>query len=165
MGRILNSQLLILSLVLIFQAFSPSIYIGRDIYIIPDIILVYLAYLSFSIIHERFYLVIIGFLLGFSQDLISQVNLIGLFAFSKTIVAFLLGTISLYDKIWSKHIKILVIFLIFFVHSFLSYYMMYDRLLTPFGFIFKYSLIQSLLTIVLVYVVDKFILIDNEIVT
>ena len=162
MHRIINSNLFLLLLVLIFQAFSPSIYIGGDTYLIPDIILVYLTYLS--VIHDRYYLLIVGFLLGFSQDLISQHNLLGLFAFTKTIVAFILGTISLYNRVWSKHFKLFFIFLAFFAHSFLTYYMMYDRLLTPFIFIFKYSFLQALLTFLLVYIVNRFILIDNKII-
>ena len=148
--------------ILIVQAFIPKMYLGFDVYISPDIILLYMVYLSF--IYQRHHIVLLGFLLGFFQDIVSQINLFGLFAFSKTIIGFLLGTIGLYDKIWNNQVKVLFIFLSFFTHFFITYYMMYDRLSTPFIYIFQYSTIQSLLSIALMLTVNRFILIDNKII-
>jgi len=148
--------------ILIIQAFIPRMYLGFDMYVAPDIILLYMVYLSF--IYQRYYIILLGFLFGFFQDIVSQINLFGLFAFTKTITGFLLGTIGLYDKIWNNQVKILFIFFSFFTHFFITYYMMYDRLSTPFTHIFKYSIIQSLLSIVLMLIVNRFILIDNKVI-
>ena len=149
-------------IILVVQVFIPKMHLGFDMYIAPDIILLYMVYLAFIL--QRYHIILLGFSLGFIQDIISQINLFGLFAFSKTIVGFLLGTIGLYDKIWNSQVKILFIFFAFFTHFFITYYMMYDRLSTPFSHIFQYSIIQSLLSIVLMIIVNRFILIDNKII-
>ena len=162
MNKRIGISLISLILILLIQAFVPKIYLGLDIYIIPDIILVYMVYLS--LIHERYYMIIIGFILGFLQDITSQVNLIGLFAFNKTIAGYILGTIGLYNKIWNNYLKVFFIFCTFFIHSFIAYYMMYDRVLTPFIYIFKYSFLQSFILILLIWVANRFILIDNKII-
>tara|TARA_B100000959_G_C14924453_1_gene600945 strand:+ start:591 stop:1082 length:492 start_codon:yes stop_codon:yes gene_type:complete len=148
--------------ILIIQAFIPKIYLGFELYAMPDIILIYIVYLSF--VYKRYYVIALGFILGLFQDIISQSNLVGLFAFNKTIASYILGSIGLYDKIWNNQIKTFFIFCAFFIHFFIVYYMMYDRLLTPLIHIFKYSFLQSFISIVLVLVVNRFILIDNKII-
>jgi len=149
-------------LILLAQSFAPNMYLGFDLYMTPDIILVYMVYLSF--IFDRYHIVLFGFIFGAFQDIVSQSNLLGLFALNKTIIGYVLGTIGLYDKIWNNQVKILFIFFAFFMHFFIAYYMMYDRLLTPFSHIFKYSFFQSSLSMVLVLIANRFILIDNKII-
>ena len=148
--------------ILLVQIFIPKIYLGLDIYITPDIILIYMVYLSS--LYSRYYIILFGFCLGLLQDIISQTNLFGLFAFNKTISGYILGTIGLYDKIWNNGVKILFMFCAFFTHFFIAYYMMYDRSLTPFTYIFRYAFLQSFVSIILVLVVNRFILIDNKII-
>ena len=162
MNKRIDISLILLVLILIIQAFVPKIYLGLDIYVVPDIILVYMVYLS--LIHERYYMIILGFILGFLQDIISQISLMGLFAFNKAIAGYILGTIGLYNKVWNSYLKIFFIFCAFFIHSFITYYMMYDRSLTPFIHIFKHSFLQSFILILLVWVANRFILIDNKII-
>ena len=89
-------------IILVVQVFIPKMHLGFDMYIAPDIILLYMVYLAFIL--QRYHIILLGFFLGFIQDIISQINLFGLFAFSKTIVGFLLGTIGLYDKIWNSQV-------------------------------------------------------------
>ena len=161
MNKRIDISLILLALILIIQAFIPKIYLGLNIYIVPDIILVYMVYLS--LIHERYYMIILGFILGFLQDLISQISLMGLFAFNKAIIGYILGTISLYNKVWNNYLKVFFIFCTFFIHFFIAYYMMYDRSITPFIHIFKYSFLQSFILILLVWATNRFILIDNKI--
>ena len=161
MNKRIDISLILLVLILIIQAFIPKIYLGLNIYIVPDIILVYMVYLS--LIHERYYMIILGFILGFLQDVISQISLMGLFAFNKAIIGYILGTISLYNKVWNNYLKVFFIFCTFFIHFFIAYYMMYDRFITPFIHIFKYSFLQSFILILLVWATNRFILIDNKI--
>ena len=118
MNKRIDISLILLALILIIQAFIPKIYLGLNIYIVPDIILVYMVYLS--LIHERYYMIILGFILGFLQDLISQISLMGLFAFNKAIIGYILGTISLYNKVWNNYLKVFFIFCTFFIHFFIA---------------------------------------------
>tara|TARA_Y100001970_G_C14039470_1_gene752905 strand:- start:182 stop:676 length:495 start_codon:yes stop_codon:yes gene_type:complete len=158
----IHNGFILLTLIFVIQIFIPKIYLGLDLYITPDIILIYMVYLSS--IYSRYHIILFGFCLGLLQDIISQINLFGLFAFNKTISGYILGTIGLYDKIWNNQVKILFIFCAFFIHFFIAYYMMYDRTLTPFVYIFRYAFLQSFISIALVLIVNRFILIDNKII-
>jgi len=128
----------------------------------PDLLLIYLAYAS--ILYDRHYVILIGFTIGLFQDFVSQSNLLGLFAFTKTISGFLFGVLSKYDRVWKNRIKIIFLFLIFQIHYMFGCYMMFDRTFTPILYIFKVSFFQSVFMVVLLMVVNRFILIDNKII-
>ena len=155
-------QLGILLSIILVQSYTPVIYLGQEFYFVPDFLLIYITYLS--IIHDRYVLILSGFLLGFLQDITSQVNLLGLFAFSKTLTGYLLGYYSDYKRMWRPSIKILFLLTIYFVHFVLCSYLMYDRSITPISFIIISSFIQSVVLVVVLLIVNKFILIDNKII-
>ena len=154
-------QVLILLSILLLQLYTPKIYLGETI-VSPDFLLIYLTYLS--MLYSRFSLIIFGFLLGITQDFIAQANLIGLFAFTKSIVGFILGSLKKYEKIWKKNIKILFLFLTYQFHFILSSYFMFERSITPIDYILKTSLLQALCLFFILYIINKFILIDNKII-
>ena len=159
--RILR-QIYILLFLIIAQLYIPSYVISKDIMLFPDLVLIYLVYLS--LLYERYYLIIIGFVLGLFQDFVSQSNLIGLFAFSKTIAGFMLGLLSKYDRVWNNKIKLGYLFLTFQIHYIFACYMMFDRSITSLAFTFKSSIFESIFMLILLLVVNRFILIDNKII-
>ena len=157
-----NHKILVLIPIIFAQLYTPKVYMGFNTFMVPDFFLIYLTYLS--IYNTRLFLILIGFLLGFIQDIISQYHLLGLFAFTKTITAFILGTLYKYDKIWKKNIKLLFLFLTYLFHFILSSYFMFERSITPIAYILEISLLQSIWMFLILYVVNKFILIDNKII-
>ena len=155
-------QIYILFFLIIAQLYIPSYVFSSDIMLFPDLILIYLVYLSFF--YERYHVIIIGFILGLFQDLISQSSLIGLFAFSKTIAGFMLGLLSKYDRVWNNKIKLGYLFFTFQIHYIFACYMMFDRNFSSMAFTFKSSILESMFMFILLLVVNRFILIDNKII-
>ena len=159
--RHLNYKLFILFMVFIAQLFAPKIYLMKHP-IATDIFLVYLTYLSTH--NNRIYIIFLGFIFGFVQDIITQYELLGLFAMAKTSIGFILGSLNNYNKIWSRNIKMLFLLSTYLFYFIICSYLMFDRTVTPISYIFKISLMQSVWTFLVVYTVNKFILIDNKII-
>ena len=82
--KIILHSIFLLS-VIIIQAYFPIIYLG-SLTISPDITLVYISIMA--ILYGRFNIIFIAFFLGLFQDLISQVTLLGLFSFLKTLATY-----------------------------------------------------------------------------
>jgi len=160
-NKIFN-HIFILFFMLLFQFYVPSIIFSNHVILFPDLLLIYLAYIS--ILYERHYVILIGFTIGLFQDFVSQSNLLGLFAFTKTISGFLFGIFFKYDRVWNNNIKIIFLFFIFKIHYMFGCYMMFDRTFTPILYTFKVSFIQSIFMITLLMIVNRFILIDNKII-
>ena len=156
------NQIYILIFILLFQFYVPSIVFSNHIILFPDLLLIYLAWVSK--LYDRHQVILIGFSIGLFQDLVSQSDLLGLFAFTKTISGFLFGILSKYNRVWNDTIKIIFLLLIFQIHYMFGCYMMFDRTFTPFLYIFKVSFIQSIFMLVLLMIINRFILIDNKII-
>lgn len=156
------NQLGIILLIILVQSYIPIIYLGKGFNFVPDFLLIYMTYLS--VLHKRYVLIFSGFILGLLQDFSTQVNLLGLFAFSKSITGYLLGYFYDYHRIWRPSIKILFLLMIYFIHFVLCSYLMYDRSITPLSYIILSSFIQSLVLVIVLLIVNKFILIDNKII-
>ncbi len=156
------SQIFVLLFILLIQFYVPSIIFSNDLMLFPDLLLIYLVYIS--VLYDRHYVIFFGFVLGLFQDFVSQSNLLGLFAFGKTIAGFLLGMLYKYDRVWKNMIKIGFLFLTFQIHYIFSCYLMFDRTFTPIVYILKVSTIQSIFMIILFMIVNRFILIDNKII-
>ena len=157
-----HHKLLILISIFFVQLYIPKIYMGFNLSVTPDFFLIYLTYLSTY--NSRLTLIVMGFSLGFIQDIISQHYLLGLFAFSKTITGFILGTFHKHNKIWKKNIKLFFLFSTYMFHFILSSYFMFERSLTPISYILKISFMESIWMILILYIINKFILIDNKII-
>lgn len=147
--------------VLICQLFVPSIYMGSSIYSTPDILLLYLTYLSTH--NSRIYLIVLGFSFGLIQDLITQSNLLGLFAFTKSITGYVLATLSKYNRLWSWRIKALFLFLTYFTHYFVSSYLSFNRFDASILYVLKISIVETLSMFIILYIVNRFIFIDNKV--
>tara|TARA_Y100001970_G_C14123363_1_gene797568 strand:+ start:117 stop:608 length:492 start_codon:yes stop_codon:yes gene_type:complete len=159
--RYLNYKIFILLFIVVAQLYAPKVYIlGQAVAI--DIFLIYLTYISTH--NSRIAVILIGFLFGLIQDIITQYELLGLFAITKTCTGFILGSLNNYNKIWNKNIKMVFLFLAYFFHFIISAYLMFDRLITPTSYILNISLLQSIWTFLIIYIVNKFILIDNKII-
>ena len=148
--------------VFLIQLYSPKIYMGSSISVTPDFLLIYLT--CMSIYCNRLHLILIGFSIGFIQDIMTQYNLLGLFAFSKTIMGFMLGTLYKYNKIWKKNIKIIFLFFTYILHFLISSYFMFERSFIPLSYVLKISLLESVWMFFVLLMVNKFVLIDKKII-
>ena len=158
-----NKNLFILFLlILVSQLYVPVIYMGSGIYTRPDILLIFLTYLSTQ--NSRFFLILIGFSFGLIQDLITQSNLLGLFSFTKSVIAYILGTLNKYNRLWTSRVKALFLFSTYFIHYFISSYLSFNRLDASYIYILKISIIEALSMFIILYIVNRFILIDNKVI-
>ena len=152
-----NNRLLIHFLfllgVIITQAYFPIIYIG-SIIISPDITLVYISIMA--ILFRRFTIIFLAFFLGLAQDLISQVALIGLFSFIKSLSAYFIGSINLHKSVWNRNIKYIVLMATYFIHFFLYFYIVINDALSWY-MILQYSIFQSIFTLAIFWILNIFI--------
>ena len=96
-------------IVIILQIFIPVININ-GLAMTPDILIIFLAYIGYY--YGRMEAIIMGFLLGLIQDFVTQVELIGIMAFVKSLIGYGLGTLALYRNIWHRNFRIFFIFII-----------------------------------------------------
>ena len=154
-------NIVICTAAIIIQLYFPPIYIS-DNAMAPDFLLIVLTYLAIG--GNKKFLLICGFATGLMQDMITQSTLIGVFSFSKTLSAFALSYIYDYRKIWSNEIKYIFLFAIYLVHFFVSYYFTINRFIDYWNIIFYYSIIQTLITFLIFYVINRVIFIDKKVV-
>ena len=140
-------------LVILAQVYFPRIFIFNTT-ITVDLILVLLT--IYGLKYKRTYCIVIGFLCGLCQDMISQINLIGAFAMAKSISGYALGTLNNFDKIWSKKIKYAYIFTIYIAHNSIYYYLKLFSLIELSSAI-KLIFIQSFISLLLFELVNIFI--------
>ena len=134
------------------QMFIPAFNFYKLV-IIPDVLIIFLTYIGFY--YGRFYVIILGFLLGISQDFITQVELMGAMAFTKSAVGFGLGTLVLYRNVWSGNVRMLFIFLMYNLHFLIYYFIKFNGVPISLAVNFQAILIHSLLSIVILIVIDK----------
>jgi len=143
----------ILICVILLQAYFPMIYMG-DITISPDIALVYISIMA--ILYSRFRIILLAFILGLLQDLISQVSLLGLFSFIKSLSAFSFGFIKLHESVWNVNLKRFVLILIYFIHFFIYFYIIINDN-GSWIIILQYSLLQTIFTYGIFGILNSFI--------
>ena len=80
----------------------------------PDLLLVFLALAGVR--KGRIFAVFTGFSLGILQDLTTQVNLLGLYAFIKSLSGYALGTIFQYREYWNRTVRLLAVMVCFLIH-------------------------------------------------
>jgi cell shape-determining protein MreD len=145
--------------IIIFQIFIPSITL-YELVIVPDVLIIFLSYIGFY--YGRFYTIMMGFLLGISQDLMTQIDLMGAMAFTKSALGFCLGTLNLYINIWSGEFRLLFIFFMYLMHFFIFYFIKFNGVSISLLVFFKIIIINSILSFTLLYIIDK-ILFENSI--
>ena len=148
-------NILILSLTvlaLVVQIFIPVINFN-NLNIVADILIIFLTYIGFY--YGRFYTIIIGFIFGITQDLITQIDLLGAMAFSKSIIGFGLGTLALFRNIWSPKSRMIFIFLMYCVHFFIFYFFKFDGVSIPILISIQIIVMHSILSFIIFFVIDK----------
>ena len=138
--------------IMVVQIFIPA-FSFHKLEIVPDILIIFLTYIGFY--HERFYVIILGFLLGLTQDFITQVDLLGAMAFTKSIIGFGLGTLALYRSIWSRNLRIFFIFLMYIIHFFIYYSIKFSGVPISYSMYMQVILIHSLLSFSILFIIDK----------
>ena len=88
---------------LLFSQSILSIYFD----FIPDLLFLYI--IINSLIKTKTESIVCGFIFGFIQDCITQGDLLGINALTKTFLSFFIGSVKLYDDIWTSIIKKIVI--------------------------------------------------------
>ena len=142
-------------LILIFQIFIPEININ-GLEINPDLIIILIAY--FGYYYGRLVAIIIGFLLGLIQDFITQYELIGIMAFSKSIIGYILGTMELYHSIWHRNFRLFFIFITYLLHFFIYYFFRFNGTTISAVLFFKIILLQTILCFLILFLFDRAIM-------
>ena len=141
--------------VLLTQIFIPVITF-YNFRFAPDILIIFLSYIG--LYYGRVLTIIIGFLLGLSQDLITQLELMGAMAFTKSVIGFCLGTLNLYPNVWSGRFKLFFIFIMYNFHFFIFNFIKFNGLKIESLIVSKIIIINSLISFVILIIIDKILL-------
>ena len=146
-------QIVIMTIVVMcIQIFIPAFSLnGLDIN--ADILIIFLTYMGFY--YGRFYTIIIGFIFGITQDLITQIDLLGAMALTKSAIGFGLGTLALYRNIWSAKSKMLFIFLMYFLHFLIFYFIKFNGVYIPISISIQVIIIHALLSYLILFIIEK----------
>ena len=146
-------QIIIMTLaVMCIQIFIPA-FNFYNLVIVPDILIIFLTYIGFY--YGRFYVIILGFFIGISQDFITQVELMGAMAFTKSAIGFGLGTLALYRNVWSGNIRMFFIFLLYNLHFLIYYFIKFSGVPISSSIYIQVVLIHSLVSFAILFVIDK----------
>ena len=146
-------QIVVMTIVVMcIQIFIPA-FNFYHLVIVPDILIIFLTYIGFY--YGRFYVIILGFLIGISQDFITQVELMGAMAFTKSAIGFGLGTLALYRSIWSGNIRMLFIFLLYNLHFLVYYFIKFSGVPISSSIYIQVILIHTLISFAILIVIDK----------
>ncbi|MAV58801.1 MAG: rod shape-determining protein MreD [Candidatus Marinimicrobia bacterium] len=144
-------NIIILLIVFFFQSIFPAIYF-QSFKIYPDFLLIILLYFSFN--NTRLASISIGFCIGFIQDLISEVELIGIYSFIKSLIGYLFGSLKKYDGFYSKKILNIFIFIIFTIHFSIYYFVKFNNIFDIIIFL-KLVCINSIINMLLYFILHK----------
>jgi len=146
-------QIIILTIIVMcIQIFIPA-FNFYNLVIVPDILIIFLTYIGFY--YGRFYVIILGFFIGISQDFITQVELMGAMAFTKSAIGFGLGTLALYRNVWSGNIRMFFIFLLYNLHFLIYYFIKFSGVPISSSIYMQVVLIHSLVSFAILFVIDK----------
>ena len=146
-------QIIILTIIVMcIQIFIPA-FNFYNLVIFPDILIIFLTYIGFY--YGRFYVIILGFFIGISQDFITQVELMGAMAFTKSAIGFGLGTLALYRNVWSGNIRMFFIFLLYNLHFLIYYFIKFSGVPISSSIYIQVVLIHSLVSFAILFVIDK----------
>ena len=146
-------QIIILTIIVMcIQIFIPA-FNFYNLVIVPDILIIFLTYIGFY--YGRFYVIILGFFIGISQDFITQVELMGAMAFTKSAIGFGLGTLALYRNVWSGNIRMFFIFLLYNLHFLIYYFIKFSGVPISSSIYIQVVLTHSLVSFSILFVIDK----------
>ena len=145
-------MILLIVVVLSVQIFIPA-FSFNDLDIVADILIIFLTYIGFY--YGRFYTIILGFIFGITQDLITQIELLGAMALTKSVIGFGLGTLTLYRNIWSIKSRMLFIFLMYFLHFLIFYFIKFNGVSIPISILIQVIIMHTLLSYLILIVIEK----------
>ncbi len=89
---------------------------------------------------------------------ITQVELLGVMAFAKSILGYGLGTMALYQSIWSKNFRMFFIFIIYILHFFIYYFIKFNGEPVSNILIIQIIFIHSILCFFILWIIDQSII-------
>ena len=152
---VINRVIFFSIIVLIFQIFIPIININ-GLEITPEILIIFLTYIGYY--YGRMETIIIGFLLGVIQDIVTQYELIGIMAFIKSLIGYGLGTMALYRSVWHRNFRIIFIFIIYLLHFYIYHYIKLNGIDITNLLFLKIILIHTILCFSILLIFDKSII-------
>ena len=152
MNKSFIKVILLIVVALFIQIFIPA-FSFNDLDIVADILIIFLTYFGFY--YGRFYTIILGFIFGITQDLITQIDLLGAMALTKSAIGFGLGTLALYRNIWSVKSRMLFIFMIYFLHFLIFYFIKFNGVSIPFSISIQVIIMHSLTCYLILFVIEK----------
>ena len=139
-------------IVIIGQILIPSITYNNFI-VSVDILIIYLTYIGRY--EGRFSAILVGFIFGFCQDIATQFDLLGVTAFIKSIIGYGLGSLILYENIWTRSYRIFFIMLMYLLHFTFYYFFKFNGMLVSSLDFIVLVLINTFISIAILYVIDK----------
>ena len=137
-------------LLIILQIYIPKIWLLNEFPITIDFFLVCLTVLVF--LNHTYHIIFFAFLLGLFQDFVVQFEMIGLYAFIKSLSVFCIGYSKQFNHLWIRNIKLLYIFLVYFFH-----FLIYLSVLLNYSFtmIIIGAFFQACICFVLFYLIER----------
>jgi len=146
-------KLLLISLIVFtIQINLPPIFLFNYFKVNLDLFLILLTFLVF--VRPTFLLIILGFIYGLVNDIVINIEQIGLMSFIKGATVYMLLYIRNYDTIWNWYMKFLVICLIYLIHFGIYFSIIYDYFNI---YIFTLSIIQAIISLFVFYIFNKLI--------
>ena len=144
--------ILLIVVILYVQIFIPAFSFNK-LDIVADILIIFLTYIGFY--YGRFYTILLGFIFGITQDFITQIDLLGAMALTKSAIGFGLGTLALYRNIWHIKSKMLFIFLMYFLHFLIFYFIKFNGVSIPISILIQVIIMHTLLSYLILIVIEK----------
>ena len=138
-------------IILLIQVNLPSIIVFGGNKINLDLLLIYLTF-SIFIEKDTYKLIFLAFIYGLIQDIVINIDQIGLLSFIKSFSIYLLSYVLKYETIWRWKVKLLYIFLIYFIHFFIYYIIIYHDIYIN---VIMVGVFQSILCILIFIVLNK----------
>ena len=113
-------DLFICFILVLFQAYLPNIFISQNLSLSLDVLLIFLTFMVLE--YETSYIIILSFIFSIISDFIIQYELLGLSSLIKTISVYCISKIKSTNNLWLRYHKIIYIFIIYFIHFGIFYY-------------------------------------------
>ena len=140
----------ICALVIFMQSLAPKIYISTSFNVSLDFLLILLTFLV--LLKDTYYIVFLGFFLGLFQDMVINSHAIGLCSFTKSLSVYYISKIKLNNNLWNRSYKIIFIFLVYFFH-FMIYYFVTTSIVS--FLVVSLSFLHALSALIIFYIFEK----------
>ena len=149
--KIIFKYLIISFFLILIQAYSPQVWVTPSLNVSIDLFLIFLTFLC--LIKDDLHIIIFyAFLVGLFQDFIINVGIIGILSLLKSLSVYFIGLLNNRNRLWNKKIKTCYIYMIYFFHFIVYYYVLMNN---DFVLIVSLSFIQSMVSLILFYLIEK----------